>query len=90
MAIEFAEDILAIRMSKVAYWDKSGLDHVAFRAALAACNEATERVTEFALIASGRKKPSGRILTLIKNYDKKVKSLQTKKNRNDDYLIFLK
>ena len=81
LAIEIAEDMLALRMSKVPLLDEGGLVKLAFRAGLAACNEQPERVVDFALTACSRKVPSGRILDLIGKHNEELKSREKEVKR---------
>lgn len=72
IAIEIAEDMLALNMSIIKYIDSIGLVKLAFRAGLAACNEQPDRVLDFALTACSRKDPSVRILELIAKYNEEA------------------
>ncbi|MDO8140514.1 MAG: hypothetical protein Q6358_03365 [Candidatus Brocadiales bacterium] len=72
IGIEIAEDMLALKMSAIRYFDRTGLVKLAFRAGLAACNEQPDRVLDFALTACSRKDPSVRILELIAKYNEEA------------------
>lgn len=72
IAIEIAEDMLALKMSAIKYFDSSGLVKLTFRAGLAACNELPDRVLDFALTACSRKDPTVRILELIAKYNEEA------------------
>ncbi len=81
IAIDIAEDILALKMSRIMLYDRSGLVNLAFRSGLAACNEQPDRSMDFALTACSRKKPTGRILDLIVKYNEEVSSREKKVER---------
>jgi hypothetical protein len=81
LAIEIAEDMLALRMSRVLLLDEGGLVKLAFRAGLAACNEQPERVIDFALTSCSRKAPSGRILELIGKHNEELKQREKEVKR---------
>ncbi len=82
IAVDIAEDILALKMSRIMLLDRSGLVKLAFRAGLAACNEQPDRSIDFALTACSRKKPTGRILDLIVRYNEEVSSREEKVERH--------
>lgn len=73
LAIEVAEDMLALKKSRAIFIDNDSVVRLAFRAGLAACNEQSERVIDFALTACSRKLPSGRVLELINKYNEETR-----------------
>jgi len=78
IAIETAEDRLAINMSDIGAHGMSDLVRYAYRAGIAACNEQSERSFDFALTACSRKKPSGEILELITKYNEEDRRRKSK------------
>ena len=81
IAMDIAEDILALKMSRIRLYDEAGIGKLAFRAGLAACNEQPDRSIDFALTACKRKEPTGRILELIGKYDDEAISREKKETR---------
>jgi hypothetical protein len=73
IAIDIAEDELALNMSDVMYLDQVGMVRYAYRAGIAALNEQPERVFNFVQTACSRKAPSGRISALIMRHNEEVR-----------------
>ena len=69
MALDIAENELALNMSNIMYLDKCEMSRYAYRAGIAACDEFSERTLDFILTAGSRKTPSDRILELIASYN---------------------
>ena len=73
MALDIAEDELALNISNVTYLDNVGMVRYAYRAGIAAYNEFPERALDFILTACSRKAPSGRIFELVSSYNEKAR-----------------
>jgi hypothetical protein len=73
MALDIAEDALALNMSNVMYLDECEMVRYAYRAGIAAYDEFPDRALDFILAACSRKAPSGRILELIYSYNERIR-----------------
>ena len=82
MALEIAEDELALNISNIIYYDKSEMVRYAYRAGIAAYNEFPDRASDFILTACSRKTPSGRIFELVSSYNENAK-IEREQEKND-------
>lgn len=74
IAITLAEQILGERLSHSLINEE--IERLAYTCGLAACNEFPERVSEFALIACGRRDPTGKVLDVMERIKAEHKKLQ--------------
>lgn len=84
IAIDLAEDLLALNMSNMHFYDRSGYSKVVYRAAIASCKEQPDRVFDFVLTACSRREPSGRILEHINKYNERVEAAATESKKKMD------
>ncbi len=90
LGIYTAEHMLGSRISPHFLIGGEELERVAYRAGLAAINELPDRVFSFALTASSKKKPDGKIKEVIDAIDKQhrellSKSIQKPRKRKKDF-----
>jgi hypothetical protein len=85
LGINVAERMLAFKMSKGMNIVNDKVDEMAFRAGLAACNECSNRVIDFALTACARKDPSGPVLERIieQNQELEERKREVRKDRTN-------
>ncbi|MCK5614518.1 hypothetical protein KAR91_72305 [Candidatus Pacearchaeota archaeon] len=81
IAIEIAEDELALNLSTVINIDQNEMVKYAYRAGIAAYTELPDQVTNFVLTACSRQAPSGRISERVKFYNEKTRKGREKHKR---------
>lgn len=84
IAIHLAEDLLALSMSNIHFYDQGRYSKVIYRAAIASCKEQPDRIFDFVLTACSRKEPSGRILEHINKYNEKAEMEAAERKRKID------